>query len=61
MTKWDYFVRYPGQTLRTNTYPEERAIPIADEVAFWAEIGDSGWELVAVEKGVAYFKRPRPT
>lgn len=32
-----------------------------DDVGFfdWEEIGNKGWELVAVDGNVAYFKRPQ--
>lgn len=45
MQKWEYLVVHP--------------VPFMDEDETTAyELGQRGWELVAVDNGYAYFKRP---
>lgn len=46
--KWEY----------DYVYPTDRPDKLQETIAVMKDMGRDGWELVSVDNGIAYFKRP---
>lgn len=51
--KWEYLIVY----LKGRSYDDPRIFPKSE----FDKVGIDGWELVSVDSGIAYFKRPLRT
>lgn len=59
MQEWEYITVFQAYDNRKRIYVVEISGIAVEMVAYYNQLGEQGWELVAVSDSVAFFKRPK--